>query len=155
MAYDEDGPAAEVARALQGDWSRAGLYLDLRPLRGPALRRELLLGQAQACLVEFQGLTSDPAGVAAPLIMPFRGPAIGAFRTGWRTREFDRLLAGTRGQPVDLAYLESRLEEETVVLPLSEIGWVWVAREGGPPVAFHPRFGPSGVEGPEADRLSR
>jgi hypothetical protein len=153
LAYDADGPGVEVARSLQGDWSRYGLYLDLLPLRGEAMRREALQGQTQVLLVDYQGLTADPAGVLAPLVMPFRGPAVGAFRTGWRTREFDRWLApGPSTATLAPAYVERRVEEETVVLPLAELAWVWLARSGGPSVAFHPRYGPScPAYGPRAE----
>jgi ABC-type transport system substrate-binding protein len=147
MAYDADGAGAAVARSLQGDWARYGLYLDLRPLRDPEWSRQALSGQAQVLLVEYQGLTPDPPGVLAPLVMPLRGPAVGAFRTGWRTREFDRWLwPVSASASLAPAYVERRLEEETVVLPLCQLGWTWLARQGGPPVAFRPAFGPSGAE---------
>jgi len=143
MAYDADGAGAPVARALQEQWSRLGIYAELRPLRGPKLARELLAGLSHLALVEEQPWTNDPAGTLASLVMPLRGPAVGAFRTGWRTREFDGLLGPVRGSTSpgpDAA--QARLREDLVVLPLARLPWVWLARENGTPLAFHPRFGP-------------
>jgi ABC-type transport system substrate-binding protein len=143
MGYDADGAGAMVARALQEEWSRLGIYAELRPLRRPKLARELLGGLSHLALVEEQPWTDDPAGTLASLVMPLRGPAVGAFRTGWRTREFDGLLAPVRGSTSpgpDAA--QARLGEDLVVLPLARLPWVWLAREKGTPVSFHPRFGP-------------
>jgi ABC-type transport system substrate-binding protein len=143
MGYDADGSGAMVARALQEEWSRLGIYAELRPLRGPKLARELLLGLSHLALVEEQPWTDDPAGTLASLVMPLRGPAVGAFRTGWRTREFDGLLGPARGSASpgpDAA--QARLREDLVVLPLARLPWVWLARENGTPLSFHPRFGP-------------
>ncbi len=64
MGYDADGVGATVARALQGDWSRLGIYAELRPLRGRKLERELLGGLSHLVLVEEQPWTDDPAGTA-------------------------------------------------------------------------------------------
>jgi ABC-type transport system substrate-binding protein len=148
MGYDADGAGAAVARGLQEEWSRLGIYAELRPLRGPKLARELLVGLSQLALVEEQPWTDDPAGTLASLVMPLRGPAVGAFRTGWRTREFDGLLAPVRGStPPGPDAAQARLREELVVLPLVRLPWVWLGREDGMPLSFHPRFGPgcSGV----------
>jgi len=143
MAYDADGISAAVARALQEEWSNLGIYVELRPLRGPRLARELLGGLSHLALVEEQPWTNDLAGTVASLVMPLRGPAVGAFRTGWRTREFDGLLSPARGSssPRPEA-VQARLREDLVVLPLARLPWVWLARENGTPVVFHPRFGP-------------
>ena len=143
MAYDADGAGATVARVLQGEWSGLGIYAELRPLRGPKLSRELLGGSSHLALVEEQPWKDDPAGTLASLIMPLRGPAIGAFRTGWRTREFDGLLSPV-GRPVPLApdAAQARLQEELVVLPLARLPWVWLARGEGTSLSFHPHFGP-------------
>ena len=146
MAFDADAPTSDLARTLQGEWARHGLYVDLKPLRGQAFRDEALSGQAQALLVEYQALTAGALGNLAPLVMPLRGPAVGTFRTGWRTREFDPWLAPRRAAPAfSPGYAERRLEEETIVLPLAQLSWAWLSREGGPVVSFHPRFGPSGA----------
>ena len=147
LAFEADGPAADLARSLQGEWARHGLYVDLQALRGRALREQMLSGQAQGLLAEYQALTGDAAGALAPLVMPLRGPAVGSFRTGWRTREFDPWLGPRRtAPPLNAAYVERRLEEETIVLPLVELSWAWLARDGGPQVSFHPRFGPSAAD---------
>jgi ABC-type transport system substrate-binding protein len=143
MGYDADGVGATVARALQGEWSRLGIYVELRPLRGPRLAPELLGGLSHLALVEEQPWTDDLAGTLAPLVMPLRGPAVGAFRTGWRTREFDGLLSPARSStsPGPDA-VQARLREDLVVVPLARLPWVWLERENGTPLPFHPRFGP-------------
>ena len=143
MGYDADGAGATVARTLQGEWSRLGIYVELRPLRGPKLGRELLGGLSHLALVEEQHWTDDPAGTLVSLVMPLRGPAVGAFRTGWRTREFDGLLGPARGStsPGPNA-AQARLREDLAVLPLARLPWVWLARETGMSLSFHPRFGP-------------
>ena len=42
--------------------------------------------------------------------MPLRGPAVGTFRSGWRTREFDALRLGrSEGQNALPAALEQRM----------------------------------------------
>ena len=143
MGYDADGAGASVARALQEEWSKLGIYAELRPLRGPKLARELQAGLSHLALVEEQPWTGDPAGTLASLVMPLRGPAVGAFRTGWRTRDFDGLLGPVRGSasPGPEA-AQARLREDLVVLPLARLPWVWLARQNGSPLSFHPRLGP-------------
>ncbi len=143
LAYDADGAGAAIARGLEGEWARSDLSAELRPLRGDEFTREALLGQSQALLVEEQGLFEGPIGVLAAAVLPIRGPAVGAFRTGWRTREFDPWLVPRRPPPAFPSELaRRRLEEETVLLPLCGLDWLWVERKGGPGVGFHPRFGP-------------
>ena len=74
---------------------------------------------------------------------PARGPALGSFRTGWRTREFDPWVAGPSPTPgFDPAAAQARLSEEVVGLPLATLPWRWVTREGGPDVSFDPAIGP-------------
>ena len=145
LAYDEDGPAA-VAGVLQEEWSRLGIYAELNPLRGEKLVRGLLEGAGHLALVEDQPWTDDLAGAVASLVMPLRGPAVGTFRTGWRTREFDGLLGTTRGPaPSGSDAVQARFREELVVLPLARLPWLWLARSDGPGLSFHPRFGPAGA----------
>jgi ABC-type transport system substrate-binding protein len=143
MGYDADGAGARVARTMQGEWSRLGIYVELRPLRGPKLGRELLGGLSHLALVEEEPWTNDLSGSLAAFVMPLRGPAVGAFRTGWRTREFDGLL-GPPGGPVAPGpdAVQARLREDLAVLPLARLPWVWLARENGTVLSFHPRFGP-------------
>lgn len=145
MAYDADGAGAAVARVLQGEWSSLGIYAELRPLRGAMLSRELLGGLSHLALVEEQPWKDDLAGTLASLVMPLRGPAVGAFRTGWRTREFDGLLSPVgRTAPLAPDAAQSRLSEELVALPLVRLPWVWLARVNGTALSFHPHFGPAG-----------
>jgi hypothetical protein len=143
MTYDADGAGAGVARVLQGTWSRLGIYVELKPLRGPRRDRELLLGNSHLALVEAQSWTGEPTGTLARLVMPLRGPAVGTFRTGWRTREFDGWIdpGPGRARP-DLPAIRSRLAEELVALPLADLPWAWLARDGAAPPSFHPRYGP-------------
>ncbi len=143
LAYDADGPAARVARVLQGEWSRLGIYAELRPLRGGWLAAEMLGGLSHLALVEAQPWSDDLAGTLALLVMPLRGPATSSFRTGWRTREFDGWLAPAPGLALPgPEVVQARLRDELIALPLTELPWAWLARGGGPPPAFHPRFGP-------------
>jgi hypothetical protein len=143
MLIDADGIATVVARSLQGEWARLSLSVDLMPLRGEALADESLRGwRAQLALLEWQALIDDPAADLAALVMPVRGPAVGAFRTGWRTREFDPWIrAGSPAGPLGLDAVEQRLAEQLVALPVAEIDWMWIERSGAG-TASHPHFGP-------------
>jgi hypothetical protein len=144
MTYDQDGLAGAIARRLQGDWARQAIYADLKPLSGRKLLTESLRGPSHLILVEAQSLLEDPASDLAAVVMPIRGPAVGAFRTGWRTREFDPWITpGQMPLPFSAAEAGRRLEEEMVVLPLFDAPWVWVERSEGSASVFHPHFGPS------------
>jgi len=142
MAYDAYGPAAEVARLMQGEWSAHAIYVELQPLAGDRRARELLQGQAQAVLVDVQDLLPNPLGLAG-FVMPLRGPAVGPVRTGWRTRDFDRWILPTKRPTVwDPAWAQRRFEEERIVLPLARLPWTWIERAAGPVASFDPRYGP-------------
>jgi extracellular solute-binding protein (family 5) len=143
MLLDADGVATVVAPSLQGEWARLSLSVDLMALRGESLADESLRGwKAQLALLEWQSLIDDPAADLAALVMPVRGPAVGSFRTGWRTREFDPWIrAGSPAEPLDLDAVERRLAEQLVALPVAEIDWMWIDRSG-PATASHPHFGP-------------
>ncbi len=143
MAYDANGPAAEIARNLQGEWASHAIYVELLPVTGAKRRAQFLNGRAHLVLADVQELETDPAGLLATLVMPARGAAVGAVRSGWRTRDFDPWVLPTRHEaPWDPAWVERRLEEERVVLPLARLPWVWLERAAGPVAAYHPRFGP-------------
>jgi ABC-type transport system substrate-binding protein len=143
MAYDPEGPAGMAARMLQGEWARYAIYVELLPLRGRRLTTELLEGRAHLLLVDAQSPLEDAAAELVSLVMPLRGPAVGSFRTGWRTREFDAWLAPRRaGSPLPVVEAQRRLEEELIVLPLVRLPWIWVERAGGAGAPFHPHFGP-------------
>jgi ABC-type transport system substrate-binding protein len=144
MAYDVDGEGARVARVLQGVWSRLGIYVELRPLRGPGRDRELLRGLSHLALVEAQSWSEDPAGTLSQVVQPLRGPSVGTFRTGWRTREFDGWIDPAPGRARQGGTIVSaRLAEDLVVLPLAELPWTWLCRSDGAPLPFHPRYGPA------------
>ncbi len=144
LSYDADGPGAEIARELQGQWARQGFYADLRGRRGRAAAAEALNATAgQAQLVVSQALVPGSVGELAGLVMPIRGPAVGSFRTGWRTREFDRwLLPGRRSGRLDPVAAQARIAEEQAALPLARLPWEWVERTGPAAVRVSPRFGP-------------
>lgn len=160
MSYDADGPAAEVASMMQGEWAGLGLYIDLRALRGQKLSAEMLGGGSHLLLVESQPLFDHFSAELAALVMPPRGPGVGDFRTMWRTREFDLWLAprpaaraGAHAHAGPVAALsdslpggpalaQQLLAGGMVVLPLARLPWRWVERGGPLPVGFHPHFGP-------------
>lgn len=143
LSYDLDLAGADAARALQGAWARQGFYAELRGTRGAAAVAEPLHAAAgQAQLVESQALLPGTAAELAALVMPLRGPAVGAFRTGWRTREFDAWLRPGAGDGPDPAAVQARLAEERNVLPVADLPWLWVERDGGGAVHPSPRFGP-------------
>ncbi len=162
MSYDADGPAAEVASIMQGQWAGLGLYIDLRPLRGAALDAELLEGGSHLILAESQPLFDHVSAELASLVMPARGPGVGNFRTMWRSRDFDgwitprpaaraaasAALDGGEAAPSIPALAQQRLEQAMVVLPLARQPWRWVERGGPLPVGFHPHFGPQCLPGP-------
>jgi ABC-type transport system substrate-binding protein len=143
MAYSADGAGARIARAMQSEWAGLGLDVELRPLRQPEAGVEFTRsGGAQLLLVESQPLLDDPGATLAQLVRPMRGPEVGAFRTGWATRLFDRWIAGSPGDPpLDLEWAQQRLADERVALPIASLPWVWVER-GAATGAFHPRYGP-------------
>jgi ABC-type transport system substrate-binding protein len=143
MAYSADGAGARVARALQSEWARNGLDVELRPFREPAVTLEMLRpGGAQLLLVEDQAILQTPAAELASLVLPMRGPPVGAFRAGWSTREFDAWVWGPGNTPpLQVEAAQQRLVDEDVALPIANLPWVWVLR-GNVEGRFHPRFGP-------------
>ncbi len=143
MAYDANGPAADVARVLQGEWATHSIYVELRPLTGLKRQGEFLLGRAHLVLADVQEPATDPTALLSMLVMPYRGPAVGSVRSGWRTRDFDPWITPSRREaPWDPGWVERRLEEERVVLPLARLPWVWLERAAGPIAPYHPRYGP-------------
>ena len=144
LAYDADLSGADIARALQGQWAAAGHYAELRPLRGPAAAAQALgAAAAQAQLVESQVVLPGAEAELAQLVMPVRGPAVGSFRTGWRTREFDRWVAIPQPAPgFDPDAAQSRLAADRVVLPLAALPWRMAFRNGGARPNVHPAYGP-------------
>ena len=144
LAYDADLSGAEIARALQGQWARAGHYAELRPLRGQAASTQALAAAAaQAELVESQAVLPGAEAELAQLVLPLRGPAVGSFRTGWRTREFDRWIAVAEpAVGFDPDFAQTRLAQDRVVLPLASIPWRMAIRNRGAQPRVHPAFGP-------------
>jgi ABC-type transport system substrate-binding protein len=142
MVYALEGPASRVARGMQAEWARDGLDVELHALRRKDAEREWLRsGTSQLRLVEAQAPLDGPGPALACWIQPLRGPAVGGTRTGWRTREFDRWIRGEPMTPADVASAAQRIADERIVIPLAELPWVWVTRDGAR-VEFHPRFGP-------------
>lgn len=144
MAYAADGVGAEVARAMQIGWAEMGLDVELRPLRGAALAAATLSrGGAQLLLVDAQAPLDDAGAEMAMLVAPRRGPAVGPFRTGWSTREFDNWIGPQPPETaLDVEFAQGRLGEELVALPLLRLPWAWAERSGEARIGFHPRFGP-------------
>jgi ABC-type transport system substrate-binding protein len=144
MAYDEQGPGGLVGRMMQGEWAANDVYVELEPLHGQRRYAEPLAGQSHLVLAEWRDLLDTPSGFLAPAIQPLRGPAVGAVRTGWRTREFDRwILPRERTEPFRPDLVLRRFEEERIVIPLADLPWVWIERSAGTPARFDPGRGPS------------
>lgn len=142
VAYDADRAGAEVARPLQGQWARVGLYAQMRAQRGiAAAAQPLRPAAAHAQLVEAQAPWEGAAAEMATLVMPLRGPAVGSFRTGWRTREFDGAISPGALEPLDAERAQRRLAEERVVLPIADLPWIWVESGGRTPAQFGPSNG--------------
>ncbi len=144
MAYRGDGPGESVARSMQGEWSNHAIYIEPRPLRGERFTDEALGGRMHLVIAESQPLIDDVAAELAQMVMPIRGPAVGSYRSGWRTREFDPWIFPSTRETAPLDFLEHRLEEEMIVLPLAELPWVWIERDAEPVGLLHPHFGPTG-----------
>ena len=144
LAYDADGVGAEIARSLQGQWARSGHYADLRACRGGEVATEMLgAGGSQARLVEAQASITGAEAELATLVLPMRGPAVGSFRTGWRTRDLDRWVAWPEPAPgFDVSAAQSRLAEDRVVLPLATLPWQLAVRSGGDRPVVHIATGP-------------
>jgi hypothetical protein len=143
MSYSQDGAGRRIARTLQSAWAELALDVELRPLAQVAAIAEALKASGpQITLAEAQAPIDAPAAEIAPLVMPLRGPAVGSFRTGWRTREFDRwILPSANPQPLDRAWAGQRLLDEHVAIPIAELPWAWVEHTASH-VAVHPHFGP-------------
>jgi hypothetical protein len=144
LLYDGRGAPADVARLLQGEWSRHDVYAELASRAGSKLASDLLTGQAQVALAVHQDLIATPGGAIASWVMPLRGPAVGDIRTGWRTREFDGWIEPGRSSRPDPESVQRRLEQERIVLPLARMPWTWIERSApGGAARFDPRTGPS------------
>ncbi len=143
LAFRGDGEGASIARTMQGDWSRYSIYIEPTPMRGERWTEEALNGSTHLLLVESQAPLDDVSAELAQLVMPLRGPAVGTWRSGWRTREFDAAIGWKAAvAPPDPEVIAQRLEQELVALPLAELPWAWIQREGTPDVPVHPHFGP-------------
>jgi ABC-type transport system substrate-binding protein len=151
LLYDADREGAAVASAMQGVWSRQNIDVELRGLRGSDFASEALGGREQLLLVEWQPLERGPQFDALGLVQAPRVPPSAAFRTGWRPGEWAALRAGaTPGKAAGAQALESALERDLVAVPLADLPWVRLVREGGPPAPFHPHFGPDFAASPGA-----
>jgi hypothetical protein len=144
LAFDGDGPGANVATALQGEWAAAGDYAELRVLEGDAaLAQPLRAAGAQATLVESQAPLPGLVPELAMLVQPLRGPVRGGFRTGWRTREFDRwLLPPGSAATLDPDTVQQRLAAARIVFPIASLGWKVAIRTGAIRPRIDTRHGP-------------
>jgi ABC-type transport system substrate-binding protein len=142
LLYDADRSGATVAQGMQSTWSRQSIDVELQGVRGNDFVREALNGREQVLLAEWQPLESGAAFEALGLLGASRGLPCGAFRTGWRPADAAQLRGGGQVRPVAPATLEGALERDLVVLPLADLPWVRLVREGGPAAPFHPHFGP-------------
>lgn len=150
LAFDADLAGAEVAGALQAQWERAGHYVDVRALRGPAAAAQALrAAAAQAQLVEAQAPFPGLEAELAMLVMPLRGPAVGSFRTGWRTREYDRWIPAAGATPgADADAVQAVLAADRIVLPLATLPWQLAVRAGVARPEVHPAYGPEWTRPP-------
>ena len=144
VAFDDDQSGASLAAPLQGQWARAGHYAELRALHGEAaLEQPLRAAGAQATLVESQAPLPGLVPELAMLVQPLRGPVRGAFRTGWRTREFDRwLLPPGAPEALDPDTVQQRIASERIVFPLASLPWRMAFRAGALRPRIDPRLGP-------------
>jgi len=136
------GAGAALARSMQSDWAEQAINVELRPLHGGRFESEALSGWSQMLLVEAQARSRIPPPSWRPGDAAARA-AVGTFRTGWRTREFDRWIA-PRVMPPRAAGRpgEHPLEEECIVMPLARLPWSWIERDDAAPIRCDPRFGP-------------
>ena len=143
-ALDADLAGALVLPALQRQWEQAGHYVDVRALRGSAAGDQALrAAAAQVQLVESQALIPGLEAELAMLVMPLRGPAVGPYRTGWRTRELDRWLPALgmlEGPDPDV--VQAALAGDRIVFPLAGLPWQYALREDADSPAVDPTYGP-------------
>jgi hypothetical protein len=141
LLYDADRAGGAAAPLLQGEWSRHNIDAELDARRGSEFSRAALAGNQPLVLVEWQPLERGASFVALGLIGATRAGACGPVRTGWRPADASALRGpGAPGRPA--VALEAALERDLVALPLAGLPWVRLVRESGPPVSFHPHFGP-------------
>ena len=144
LAFDTDGPGANVATALQGQWAAAGDYAELRAVKGDvALSQPLRAAGTQAALVVSQAPLTGLVPELAQLVQPLRGPVRGGYRTGWRTREFDRwLLPPGSAVPLDPDTVQQRLSATSIVFPIASLPWRMAFRTGATRPRVDPGHGP-------------
>jgi len=144
LAYDAELAGAEIAGLLQSRWERAGHYVDLRAQRGSVAVAEALAARAaHAHLVEAQALLDGTAADAAQWLMPVRGPAVGAFRSGWRASPGDHWLRARGGPEPSADAVQAGLAERAVVLPIAALPWLVAVRTGAVLPTVHPAYGPA------------
>jgi ABC-type transport system substrate-binding protein len=153
LAFDADQSGAAVATALQGQWAAAGDYAELRAVRGDAaLAQPLRAAGTQATLVESQAPLPGLVPELSMYVQPLRGPVRGAFRTGWRTREYDRWISppGTYSG-LEPDSVQGRIAAARIVLPIASIPWRVAFRTGAPRPRIDSRYGPDWTRagGPE------
>jgi hypothetical protein len=76
-------------------------------------------------------------------VQPPRGPVRGAFRTGFRTREYDRwLLPPGSSKALDADSVQQRLATDRIVIPIASIPWRVAFRTGARRPRIDARYGP-------------
>jgi len=143
LLFDADRSGGAVARVMQGTWARQNLYVELDGLRGSDYERAAIAGHEHLVLAERQPLESGVSFAALGLAEAWRVPPVGTLRTGWHPAGWPgaHVTGGAAHRP-SAALIEGLLERDLVVIPLADLPWVRMVREGGPGAPFHPHFGP-------------
>jgi hypothetical protein len=113
-------------------------------MRGDAAAQQpLRAAGTQATLVESQAPLPGLVPELATLVQPLRGPVRGAFRSGWRTREYDRWLLPPGALAVlDPDTVQRRIAADRIVLPIASLPWRMAFRTGALRPRIDPRTGP-------------
>lgn len=141
MTYDPSGEGALVARVLQAQWSTLGIDVELEPVRGMPAGGCWPGRDAHLALVAGAALEPGPEGELMRVAEPPAGPQVGEIATGWRiqTSGLDR---------ADPSRLQRLVDAEGVAVPLADLPWWWIERQGAHSTWFHPRYGPECVRMP-------
>ena len=119
MAYDADGAGAGVARVPARRLVQAGHLRRAAPAAGRQAGAGSCWADCRILHWSRRNLDERPGGDAGPLVvLPLRGPAVGAFRTGWRHAGVRRMAgSGPGAGPAAGPAGGRRLAEELVRSP--------------------------------------